>query len=303
MLYLNIKIISTEVNVIMRKKLFTLFLLILVLATSATVTAFAQTPLITGGFKLYVKVKSDFDEFEACTLRFNLFSSEDEWLSNQIYEVTEPGMIQIDFPIGTYEVGKEFKLVATTGLEEYDYYGKKYTLNEECVIGTYAHRDENGELIICNSGYIETTPITATKKYIKEKHVNDIAVWSDTPYLIWVSKANYTVNVFYRDNGRWNLTNEFPCSIGAPSTPTVTGQFRYHQYQEKWQYSGYYVGPIMRFYGGYALHSTLVNDNGTDRDGRVGKMISHGCVRLRPDDINWLAMNIPLGTKVYITQK
>jgi len=287
----------------MRKKLFALFLLILVLTTSVTVTAFAQTPLTTEGFKLYVKVKSDFDKFEACVLRFNLFTSEDEWLSNQIYEVAEPGIIEIDFPIGTYEVGKEFKLVATTGLEEYDYYGKRYALNEECIIGTYAYRDEKGELIICNSGYIETTPVTATKKYIKEKHVNDIAVWSDTPYLIWVSKANFTVNVFYRDNGRWNLTNEFPCSIGAPSTPTVTGQFRYHQYQEKWQYSGYYVGPIMRFYGGYALHSTLVNNNGTDRDGRVGKMISHGCVRLRPDDINWLATTIPLGTKVYITQK
>ena len=58
----------------------------------------------------------------------------------------------------------------------------------------------------------------------------------------------------------------------------------------------------MRFYRGYALHSTLVNDDGTDRDARVGKMISHGCVRLRPDDIKWLSETIPLDTKVYVTE-
>ncbi len=254
-------------------------------------------------FKLFVNVKSASKNFSATTLRFNLFNEAGEWLSNQAVEVCETGLIEIVFPIGKYKVGSKFSLVATTGLDEYDYYGKIFHANEECVITTYAYRNENNELIICNEGYIVTTPITASDIFLKEKHVNDKKIWSNTPYLVWVSKANYTVNVFLKDNGRWSLIKEFPCSIGAPHTPTVTGQFVYHQYQTKWQYNDYYVGPIMRFYGGYALHSTLVNDDGSARDSRVGKMISHGCVRMRPDDITWLANMAPIGTKIYITNE
>lgn len=285
----------------MKKRLLSVFFVFLIILL-CSITAFAQ-PLMTKDFHLYVKVSEEFGTFETCTFRFNLFLKDGTWLSNQAVDVSEPGMIKITFPIGVYNVGTEFNLVATTGIESYSYYGSEYRMNEECLIGTYAARGENGELILCNEGFIEVEPITATYMYSKEKHVNDIAVWSNTPYLIWVSKANYTVNVFYRENGRWNFIKDFPCSIGAPSTPTITGQYVYHQYQPKWQYDGYYVGPIMRFYNGYALHSTLVNDDGTDRDGRVGKKISHGCVRLRPDDIKWLSETIPLDTKIYLTEE
>ena len=68
-----------------------------------------------------------------------------------------------------------------------------------------------------------------------------------------------------------------------------------------WDYPGYYVGPVMRFHNGYALHSTLLYYGGGEYDGRVRVNISHGCVRLHPQDINWLASYIPLGTKIYIT--
>ena len=287
---------------VMKKRLFSLFLSVLFIISCSTFVH-AKTPLTANDFKLYIKIDTDKKTFEPCVLRFNLFNENGEWLSNQICDVSEDGIYEINFPIGTYTVGTQFKLVATTGLYDFDYYGTKVPLNNECLMGTYAYRDENNELVICNEGFIETVPETATEKFYKEKHVNDLAVWSNTPYLIWVSKANYTVNVFYRDNGRWNLTNEFPCAIGAPSTPTVTGQFIYHQYQPKWYYDGYYVAPVMRFYGGYALHSTLIYDNGKDKDPRVGKRISLGCVRLRPSDITWLAENIPLDTKIYITEQ
>ena len=277
----------------------------------------AKSTLMTYDFKLFVKIPEKFGTFDAATLRFNLFLKDGTWLSNRVLDVSEPGIKMINFPIGEYEVGTEFNLVATTGLESFTYYGPEFKLYEECLVETYAYRNEDGDLIICNDAFIEVTPIITQKTPItintpvsdreivaaKEAHVNDLGVWSNTPYLVWVSKANFTVNVFLRDNGRWNLIKEFPCSIGAPSTPTITGQYVYHQYQDRWQYNGYYVGPIMRFYRGYALHSTLVNNNGTDRDGRVGKQISHGCVRLRPDDINWMVSYIPLDTKIYITNE
>jgi hypothetical protein len=44
---------------------------------------------------------------------------------------------------------------------------------------------------------------------------------------------------------------------------------------------------------GYMLHGTPYQDT-------VGQRSSHGCIRLRDDDIAWLYENVPVGTKVYI---
>jgi len=124
---------------------------------------------------------------------------------------------------------------------------------------------------------------------------------SKTDYLIWVSKSDFKVTLFKRVGGIWKEVDSFPCSIGAPSTPTVTGEFDYFSKESRWSYPTYYVGPIMRFYRGYALHSTLLRYNGADADARLGKKISHGCVRMAPKDINWLVETVPLYTKVYVT--
>lgn len=44
---------------------------------------------------------------------------------------------------------------------------------------------------------------------------------------------------------------------------------------------------------GYALH-------GTNRPETVGRSVSHGCVRLRNQDIEWLYERVPVGTPVFI---
>lgn len=44
---------------------------------------------------------------------------------------------------------------------------------------------------------------------------------------------------------------------------------------------------------GYSLH-------GTNKPETVGRSISHGCVRLRNEDIAWLYENVPVGTPVFI---
>ncbi len=124
---------------------------------------------------------------------------------------------------------------------------------------------------------------------------------SQTDYLIYVSKPEYLVRVYLRNNGGWELIKKFDCAIGAPDRPTVEGEFTYYQWENMWDYGTYYVGPVLRFYYGYALHSTLLNKNGGDYDNRTGVQISHGCVRLRKDDIEWLSYYIPLKTKVFIS--
>ena len=133
------------------------------------------------------------------------------------------------------------------------------------------------------------------------EYVNSKALSSTTDYLVWVSKSEYKVRVYLGSNGNWNQIKEFTCAIGAPRTPTCEGTYKYYQAQTMWDYGSYYVGPIMRFNGGYAIHSTLIYKNGTPKDNRVGMKLSLGCVRLRPDDINWMAYYIPLYTTIHIT--
>lgn len=135
-----------------------------------------------------------------------------------------------------------------------------------------------------------------------EDFVNSSGVSSKTDYLIWVSKKDYTVNVFLGSKGNWDLCRSMSCGIGKANTPTITGQFEYYSRESRWTYANYYVGPIMRFKGGYAIHSTLLKYNGEDYDARVGMKISHGCVRVRKPDIEWLVSYVPLHTKIYITE-
>lgn len=158
--------------------------------------------------------------------------------------------------------------------------------------------------VVADDEYHKEINLSLAKKsdsYKNAAFVNEKGYASDTEYLIWVSKKDYTVSVFLGAQNNWKLIKTAKCAIGAPSTPTVEGVFKYHQYQTRWQYDGYYCGPIMRFYRGYALHSTLIRNNGNPYDNRVGARISHGCVRLRPDDINWLVEYIPINTTVAVT--
>ena len=141
-----------------------------------------------------------------------------------------------------------------------------------------------------------------SEEYESGAYVNSLDISSRTPYLVWVSKKDYTVNVYLGANGSWRLVKSARCAIGAPQTPTVEGVFVYHQYQSRWQYDGYYCGPVMRFYRGYALHSTLIRNSGTFYDNRVGMKISQGCVRLRPEDIQWLVDYVQLGSTVLVTK-
>lgn len=161
--------------------------------------------------------------------------------------------------------------------------------------GCQIEYSDDGTTLNLSLGYA-TVGQSADEKLINSKNVS-----SDTDYLIWVSKSEYVVRAYYGKNGSWRLINSFACAIGAPSSPTIEGTFIYHQYQPRWDFDTYYVGPVMRFYRGYAIHSTLLRYNGTDADARTGMKISHGCVRVRPENMRWLVDNIPLNTTIYVT--
>ncbi len=147
--------------------------------------------------------------------------------------------------------------------------------------------------------YLSPSAYTEIGKNIH--YVNSRDLTSKTDYLIWISKGNYKVYVYKGTNRNWRFVKALDCAIGAPNTPTIEGVFEYFKWQPKWTYEKFYCGPIMRFYNGYALHSTLIKYNGTPYDNRVGVKISHGCVRIRPEGIKWLSGYIPIGTTVAVT--
>lgn len=132
--------------------------------------------------------------------------------------------------------------------------------------------------------------------------VNKWGISSRTNYLVWVDKSDYLVRVYTGSKGKWKEVVAFPCAIGAPGSPTITGSYEYQYRMEAWYYDEYYVGPCLVFYGNYALHSTLIGYNGTPFDNRTGVMISHGCIRLCKEDIDWLDRNLPRGSRIYITE-
>ncbi len=169
-------------------------------------------------------------------------------------------------------------------------------------VATYFACNYNVESEDEYSRVITLTSSAYSENYQKEAYVNGRDITSRTDYLIWVSKSDFEVNLFKGSKNNWTLVKTLPCAIGAPNTPTVEGLFEYHQYQPRWTYANYYCGPIMRFYKGYALHSTLIKYDGTPYDDRVGVKISHGCLRLRPEDIKWLASVTPMYTRVLVTK-
>ena len=219
------------------------------------------------------------------------------------------------------EEGKKGILLSTG-----DYKAKFFVGENKCVIGeNEVFLDiapfEMGDLVFvplskvaiyfaCNYNFvnediyhreISLTPSYYSEVYKAAEYINSIDIDSRTDYLIWVSKKDYTVTLFTGSNGKWRFVNSYPCAIGAPKSPTIEGRFEYYQYQDRWQYNGYYCGPVMRFKGGYALHSVLIRNNGTFYDGRVKAKISHGCVRMLPDDIKWMVDFVPLYTRIFVT--
>lgn len=146
--------------------------------------------------------------------------------------------------------------------------------------------------------YMHSSPMV--NKYFNDLFVNQQGISSRTNNLVWVSLSEYKVRVYEGKQYQWKPIRECTVGIGAPGTPTITGEFEY-QYKDTWYYSSYYVGPCLVFYGGYALHSVLLNYDGTEYDGTVGAQVSHGCIRMKKTDIDWLASTIDVGTKIYIT--
>jgi len=136
---------------------------------------------------------------------------------------------------------------------------------------------------------------------IATKFVNSREFSSNTRYFIWVDLKNFKVNIFNGSKNNWTLLHSYLCSIGKKSTPTPRGSFSigikglYFGVEK-----GYKCWYYTQFKGNYLFHSIIYNLDGSVRDGRLGKAISDGCIRLTKVNAKWIYDNIPENTKVYI---
>ncbi len=130
------------------------------------------------------------------------------------------------------------------------------------------------------------------------------------PYEIRIDTKKQRVYVYTHDeNDEYSIkVKDFICSTGTNSTPTPKGTFtntgpgaRWHYFKKFkcWAQYAYYInGDIM-------FHSVLYDekDESTLRKASVsalGSKASHGCVRLRVEDAEWIYFNCKSGTPVIV---
>lgn len=134
------------------------------------------------------------------------------------------------------------------------------------------------------------------------RFVNDNNIKSHTNNLITTDLRNKLTYIFVKgENGQWNLLYKWSCSVGKPSTPTITGTFYINGRKPYFGTDIYRVKYATRIKGGYYYHSILFNSQGTEIiNDTLGEAISHGCIRLAVENAQWIYNNILDTTTVVI---
>ena len=137
--------------------------------------------------------------------------------------------------------------------------------------------------------------------YDMTKYVNDNKIKSPTPFLLTTDLKAKQTYVFEDNKGTWKELYRWPSTIGAPVTPTITGTFHISGRKPPFGTDRYQVKYATRIKDGYYYHSILYDPSGTRIiDDRLGEALSHGCIRLAPENAKWIYDNILDGTTVVI---
>jgi len=105
------------------------------------------------------------------------------------------------------------------------------------------------------------------------------------------------------------IVKTFPVSSGKPSTPTPYGT-TYIKLKQEVRVGGappHYIMPKFMWFraGGYGFHAlpSLGSDGGifwTEALSHIGRPVSHGCVRLLPQDADFMYDFVEIGTRVVV---
>ena len=198
---------------------------------------------------------------------------------------------------GWLQLGSDWYFLYESGRMMHDAWNGDYYLQsngrmaKDMWIGNY-HVDKNGRKDNTWEKY------NADNMHNKAKGYD-----SDTSYLILVNRSTHRVGIYKKSNGSWTNIKYLECSDGSDKTPTIEGTFTTkakgiyfdHDDARLWYYT--------QFCGDYLFHSVLYAQEpspDTVIDGRLGKALSLGCVRLSLSEAKWIYDNIPYGTKVVV---
>lgn len=127
----------------------------------------------------------------------------------------------------------------------------------------------------------------------------------DAPREIVVDISEQKMFVYLGDK----IVRTFKVSSGKSSTPTPYGETKITLKQEVRisAKAPHYIMPKFMMFraGGYGIHAlpSLGNDRGrywTEARSHIGIPVSHGCIRLLPEDADFLFDFTPIGTKVVV---
>lgn len=131
--------------------------------------------------------------------------------------------------------------------------------------------------------------------------VNKNNINSTTNYLIITSTKNKYTYIFEKDNDTWDMLYKWSCTVGKPSTPTISGVFlvgiKYPAIGDENSSVKYATNITDEYY----YHSIIYNETGLSiKDDRLGVAISHGCIRLATSSAKWIYENVPEGSTIII---
>ena len=131
---------------------------------------------------------------------------------------------------------------------------------------------------------------------------------------IYTPKANRLVlrlserRVYVYDDDR--VLESYPVAIGAPNTPTPTGQFEVFQmivdpvWQSPWTGEVFAPGANsalgLRWIGFAELPDGIIGFHGTPTVSSIGRAASNGCVRLSNEDVLALYEHVRVGMTVIV---
>mgnify|MGYP002546375592 FL=1 len=132
----------------------------------------------------------------------------------------------------------------------------------------------------------------------------------DRPYYIELDLTNQIVTIY--NTADKSIARQMLCSAGM-NDATLTGVWYMPQRQndmerKEWYYFRFfrcYAKWATRYYYNYFFHSITFNDNRNDAmnakaAAQFGVPASHGCVRLRVEDAEFIAKNCLAGTRVEV---
>lgn len=174
-----------------------------------------------------------------------------------------------------------------------------YRRSKRCTI----KRKDGSVVYIKTSGLNFTAEHYTSKDYTteqKEIFVNSQGYSSKTKYLIWLNTYTQRVNIFKGSKGEWKLIRNNTCATGAILTPTPPGIRSLYKKQRIHRYTNSHYDYLSKFQLENAFHTRVRYNSGAFVDSRLGRPLSHGCVRMKDNDAIYIYKNMPLDTTVVI---